>query len=189
LRNNGWTKILGWPGFDSGRCGFASSTDQPRLVLDAPEGQQMSGTSPYPITQFIAALMDDCGYSSSRVRQGPRIPQHGKRQSPPEFVVGSGEGYDRILKEIARAYPGHADGLEKAVAATKAIKTAEAEAAWFERCKAQQGSFTPLHPRRWRDDRAIEHLHVWGLWWAMEPYRDSADHFGLAPRESVGGGA
>jgi hypothetical protein len=54
-----------------------------------------------------------------------------------------GEGNDRILKQIARAYPGHADGLEIAVAATMAIKTAEAEAAWFERCKAEQDSFIP----------------------------------------------
>jgi len=103
----------------------------------------MSGTSPYPITQFIAALMDDCGFSRLEFVKalGYHNMERGSRRL--NSWLDRGEGYDRILKEIARAYPGHADGLEKAVAATKAIKTAEAEAAWFERCKAEQESFTP----------------------------------------------
>jgi hypothetical protein len=87
--------------------------------------------------------MQDHGFSRFEfVRAlGYRNPERGLRRLEP--WMENGDGFQRILKQIARAYPDHADGLEIAVAATRAIKTAEAEAAWFERCKAEQESFTP----------------------------------------------
>lgn len=99
--------------------------------------------SSYPIVQFISRLMQEYGFSRVEFVQalGYRTLDRGLRRL--NSWLDRGEGYDRILKQIARAYPGHTYGLEKAVAATKAIKTAEAEAAWFERCKAEQESFTP----------------------------------------------
>ena len=102
------------------------------------------GASPYPITKFLAALMDDCGFSTVEFIQalGYRNIDRGLRRLEP--WMQNGDGFQRILKQIARAYPGHADGLQKAVAATKAIKTAEAAAAWFERCKAEESTFVPF---------------------------------------------
>ncbi len=49
---------------------------------------------------------------------------------------------------IDTVFPAYADGLAKLVAATKAIETAEAEAAFLERCKAEQDSFAPYSELR-----------------------------------------
>jgi hypothetical protein len=102
------------------------------------------GASHYPIVQFIFRLMQEHGFSRFEfVRAlGYRNIDRGLRRLEP--WLNQGEGYDRILNQIATAYPNHADGLEKAVAATRAIKTAEAEAAFLERCKTEEATFVPF---------------------------------------------
>lgn len=102
------------------------------------------GASHYPIVQFISRLMQEYEFSRVKLVQalGYRNLKRGLRRLEP--WMENGDGFQRILKQIARAYPGHADGLEKAVAATRAIKEAEAEAAWFERCKAEEAMFVPF---------------------------------------------
>lgn len=54
------------------------------------------------------------------------------------------EGYDRILKQIAVAYPNHADGLQTALMNTAALKTAEADAEFMELRKSEESKFVPF---------------------------------------------
>jgi hypothetical protein len=101
------------------------------------------GASPYPIGQFIFRLMQEYGFSGVEFVQalGYRNLERGLRRLEP--WLDSGDGFHLILKQIATTYPGSAEELEKAVSDTAAIKTTEAEAAWFERCKAEQDTFIP----------------------------------------------
>jgi hypothetical protein len=55
----------------------------------------------------------------------------------------TGDGYNRIIGQISNVYPVHAAGLEGAIAETKKMMAAEAEAAWLERCKAEEETFRP----------------------------------------------
>ncbi len=102
------------------------------------------GASHYPIVQFISRLMQEYGFSRVELVRAlgyRHNAEKGLRRL--NLWLENGEGYGRILEEISTVFPAHADGLEKAVAATRAIKEAESEATWFERCKAEQESFTP----------------------------------------------
>ena len=105
--------------------------DQPKSPLNAPKGQRMSqgASSPYPITTSIAAIMDKHGFSRVEFIQalGYRNIERGRRRL--DSWLDRGEGYERILNQIAAVYPAHAEALEKAVAEAAKVKAAEAEAA------------------------------------------------------------
>ena len=105
------------------------------------------GASRLPIVQVLNRLMDDYGFTPVELVHaiGYRHDvEKGLRRL--NLWLENGEGYGRILEEISTVFPAYGDGLEKAVAATKAIKTAEAEAAFLLRCKAEQDAFRPyLH--------------------------------------------
>jgi hypothetical protein len=100
--------------------------------------------SQYPISKFIAGIMDDYGFTRVEFVQalGYRYLDRGLRRLDP--WLDQGDGFDRILKQIVAVY-GRADELEKALAATKAIKSAEWEAAWLERCKSEEGFVPYIH--------------------------------------------
>lgn len=102
------------------------------------------GASNYPITQFITSLMSE--YGLSRVgfirALGYHNPDRGLRRL--NLWLETGEGYDRILDQIAAVYPGHSEQLQKAVAETSKAKRAEVEAAFLERCKAEESTFIPF---------------------------------------------
>lgn len=105
-----------------------------------------SGASEYPIVQFISDLMDEYGFSPAEFVQalGYRIGANrdrGLRRL--NLWLETGEGYDRILLQIAAVYPEHAEALQKALADTQNLKKLEAEAAFLDRCKAEQERFTP----------------------------------------------
>lgn len=51
--------------------------------------------------------------------------------------MDAGEGYERILNQIDGTFAVRADEIREAVAATAAVKTAESEAAFYRRCKAE----------------------------------------------------
>lgn len=86
-------------------------------------------SSPYPITTSIAAIMDKHGFSRVEFIQalGYRNIERGRRRL--DSWLDRGEGYERILNQIAAVYPAHAEALEKAVAEAAKVKAAEAEAA------------------------------------------------------------
>jgi hypothetical protein len=124
----------------------SSTKSRPRC---AKENFMTQGASRYPIAQTISALMDDYGFTPVELvhalgyRNGANR-DHGLRRL--NLWLQTGAGHDRILKEISAVYPAHADRLEKAVAATKAIMTAEAEAVFLEQCKGEKDAFRPyLH--------------------------------------------
>ena len=100
------------------------------------------GASHYPIVQFISRLMREYGFSHVEFVQ-----TLGYRHNAEKGVrrlnlwLETGEGHDRIIGEIAAVYPAYAEKLEKAVAETARLKAAEAEAAFLERCKAEEERF------------------------------------------------
>ena len=104
----------------------------------------MSEGAKYPISLLLARLIADHGGSPAEFigRLGYRNIERGLRRLDPWMT--SGEGYDRIIKEIAAAYPEYAEELKTAIGATKAVKTAEAEAAFLELCKAEAETFIPF---------------------------------------------
>jgi hypothetical protein len=105
------------------------------------------GASQLPIVQFLNRLMNDHCFTPATLvntlgyRRG-QYAEKGLRRL--NLWLETGEGHDRILEEIATIFPAYADGLEKAVAATKAIRNAKFEAAWLEQCKAEAGTFVPF---------------------------------------------
>jgi len=102
------------------------------------------GASHYPISQLITRIMTDSGPSRSQfvTSLGYRNIERGLRRLDP--WINQGEGFERIIKQIAAAYPGRAEELRQAIAATEAIKVAEADAVFLERCKAEQPTFVPF---------------------------------------------
>ena len=105
------------------------------------------GASRFPIVQVLNRLMNDYGFTP-----GELVHAIGYRHNADKGLrrlnlwLENGAGHDRILKEISTVFPACSDELEKAIAATKAIKRTEAEANFLERCKAEQETFTPyLH--------------------------------------------
>jgi hypothetical protein len=100
--------------------------------------------SHYPISQFIARIMNDrCQDRMDFVRSlGYRNLERGLRRLGP--WLDEGEGYGRIIGQIAAAYPKEAEELRKAIGATREVKRAEFEAAFLEDCKAEQDTFQPF---------------------------------------------
>ena len=103
-----------------------------------------NGASQYPIAQIISSLLDEYGFSRVEFVQalGYRDVERGLRRL--SSWMDRGEGYDQILKQIAAAYPNHADRLQTALMNTAAVKSAEADAAFLESCEAEAPTFVPF---------------------------------------------
>jgi hypothetical protein len=103
------------------------------------------GASEYPIGQFLKRLMADHGFSRIELVQAlgyhRRYTEKGLRRL--SLWLDDGEGHGRILDQISSVFPAYTDGLDEAVAATKTIRNSEFEAAWLERCKAEEPTFVP----------------------------------------------
>ena len=101
--------------------------------------------SHYPISVFLHSLIDRYAPSRSEF-----VRTLGYRESVESGLgrlmrwLERGEGFRRIIKSIAAVYPDHAEAMEAAIRETKAMQTAEREAAFLERCKAEAASFIPF---------------------------------------------
>jgi hypothetical protein len=102
------------------------------------------GANQYPISQLINRLIQDYGYSTVEFVKslGFRNIERGIKRLVP--WLEQADGFEKILKQIVVTYPEHADELQSAVAATKAVRAAEFEAAWIEECKAEKETFRPF---------------------------------------------
>jgi len=100
--------------------------------------------SHYPVSQLINRLMQERGYSTIEFVQslGYRNIERGLLRLVP--WLEQGEGFEKILKQIAATFPQHADELQRAVAQTKAVRAAEFDARWIEQCKAEAHTFRPF---------------------------------------------
>jgi hypothetical protein len=127
----------------------------------------------YPISQLIASLMYDHGYAPVEFVQslGYRNIERGLRRLEP--WLEQGHGYERILKQIAAAYPNQVHDLENAVAA-RIVQGAS-------------GNVHFLHSRPKRDDGANRHFNLCCVRWQVEPDRDSTDDPGSTVGRAVGG--
>jgi hypothetical protein len=98
----------------------------------------------YPISHFLTGLLQETGLTRSEfVRSlGYRNIERGRRRL--DSWIDTGTGYDRILGQIAKAYPDHAEGLQTALTNTKALKATEADAEFYDLCKAQESTFVPF---------------------------------------------
>jgi hypothetical protein len=105
------------------------------------------GASTIPISIFLNRIIAESGLSIAEfVRSlGYRNIERGLRRLLEPWLA-KGEGNQRIIKQIASTYPARADELYNAVAEAEAIIAVEADAAWIERCRAEQAKFVPyLH--------------------------------------------
>jgi hypothetical protein len=105
------------------------------------------GASQLPIVQFLNRLMGGLGLTPAQLSQAVGY-RNGKNAEKGlrrlTLWLETGEGHGRILEQIAAVFPAYADGLREALAATRAIRAAEAEAAFLERCKAEASTFVPF---------------------------------------------
>lgn len=99
------------------------------------------GNLKYPIQQFLRRLIPP--FESSRTEFATKLGYH-------DFELGRlhldswldrGEGYIGFLNKVAAAFPEHAADLERAINHTAAIKAAEGDAGWRERCRVEEASF------------------------------------------------
>jgi len=99
--------------------------------------------SRYPISQVITRLMHNHGYSPVEFVQslGYRNVERGLRRLEPWLLEG--HGFERILGQIAAAYPSEAHALGSAITDTANLKKADREAAMLESCRAQAARFVP----------------------------------------------
>lgn len=100
--------------------------------------------SHYPISQFLLGLLEELGLDRDGflVALGYRNLERGRRRL--DAWIDEGTGFERILKQISAAYPTSDDRLQTAIMNTAALKKAESEAAFLERCKAEEASFVPF---------------------------------------------
>ena len=122
---------------------WMGSARQPSLALDALENNMSNGAPSYPICEFLNRLVEEFGPSRSDFVQalGYRNLERGMRRLVPWLEYGN--GFYLILTQIKKRYPGQAEELERAVLATRAMKSAEAQAAFLERCKTEADTFRP----------------------------------------------
>lgn len=105
------------------------------------------GASELPIVQFLNRLLDNLGFAPGQLayslgyRNG-RHAEKGLRRL--NLWLDTGDGYGRILDQIGTAFPAYGDRLNKAAAETRAIRKAEFDAAFLERCKDQEATFVPF---------------------------------------------
>ncbi len=106
----------------------------------------MSGKiSQYPISVLLQKMIERFGPSRSgfvRTLGYRKNVESGLARLTP--WLEHGEGFWRIIKNIAAVYPDQAQALEAAIQKTKSAKAAEAEAAFLEHCKAEAATFIPF---------------------------------------------
>src|SRR5258706_16387495 len=97
--------------------------------------------SQYPISHFIARVLEDSGFRRSEFISslGYRSVQGGLRRL--DEWLDQGRGDSGILDRIAAAYHVDTSDLEKALAATEDLKAAEAKAAELARLKDRRDRF------------------------------------------------
>jgi hypothetical protein len=103
------------------------------------------GDSHYPIQQFLRGLIEQYGPTPENF---VRALGYWKHTDPPlqslRLWLTDGQGYKKVIRQIAKKLPNHADELYGAIAATKELRWIEAEAAFLEECKTEAESFIPF---------------------------------------------
>ena len=104
--------------------------------------------SRYPIQEFLCSLIDQYGPTRTEFVQTLGYSKHVERALHRlDRWLSDGQGYDKIISQIEWKYPDHAAELRQVLAATVEMRTAECEAKFLERCKAEEEpfflSFTP----------------------------------------------
>jgi hypothetical protein len=105
------------------------------------------GASQPPIVQFLNRLLDHLGSTPVELCQslGYRNGRHAEKGLRRlNLWLETGDGHGRILEQISAAFPAYADGLKEALAATKAIRSAEYEADFLEHCENEAPTFVPF---------------------------------------------
>jgi hypothetical protein len=101
--------------------------------------------STYPICVLLQHLIEQHGPSKSefvqRLGYSPNHAYRGLRRLEP--WLEQGEGFDRIIEQIASVYPLISQELTAAIAETNAMKKAEAEAVFRTQCEAEEPTFVP----------------------------------------------
>lgn len=102
------------------------------------------GASSYPISNLLHRLTQQYGPSPTEfiVRLGYRNIERGLLRL--QSWIESGDGYPRIIRQIAATYPAIAAELDFAIDKTRAIKKTESEAGFLEQCKAEADNFHPF---------------------------------------------
>jgi hypothetical protein len=100
--------------------------------------------SHYPISQFLNDLVRQFGPSPSKFVQvlGYRNLERGLLRLTP--WLEKGEGFHKIIKQIAGKCPHIAVELEGAIRATKEMKDTEWEVAFLEDCRLEVTTFVPF---------------------------------------------
>jgi hypothetical protein len=100
--------------------------------------------SRYPISIFLLTLLEETGLTRTEFVSslGYRYIERGRRRL--DAWIDQGEGFDKILKQIAKTYPNQADRLETAIMNTNAVKAAERYAEFFDCCKSEAVTFRPF---------------------------------------------
>lgn len=101
------------------------------------------GASEYPISHCISQIMDEYGFSQLELvlAVGEGDLDNGLRNL--DLWLEQGHGPESMIEQITAAFPAHAEALATAVTATITMKRAEADAAWLEKCRAEEETFTP----------------------------------------------
>jgi hypothetical protein len=104
----------------------------------------MSSASQYPIGQLISEIIRE--HASSEVafvaqQLGYRDAEKGLRRL--HLWTETGEGHQRVIRQIARA-TGRDEDLEAAIAATTEMKRNEWEAEFLEHCRGEAATFRPF---------------------------------------------
>jgi len=100
-----------------------------QISLNAPENNNMSGAFQYPIAAVLSKIINESGLSQVEFVQRLGYPRAFERGLRRLRLWETGDGHERIIKEIIAVYPHHQEDLWDAIARTKVIKAAEAEVA------------------------------------------------------------
>ena len=101
------------------------------------------GSLRYPIQQFLRRLIPPFESSRTEFVRALGYLDLVEGRLHVDSWLDRAEGHDLFLKEVAAAYPDHTAELEQALADTAAIRAAEGDSAWRERCKGEEASFVP----------------------------------------------
>jgi hypothetical protein len=102
------------------------------------------GSLHYPIQQFLRCLVPLVPpFESSRTEFVQKLRYHDLEAGRLHLDswLDRGEGYEGFLKRVSVWHPEHADDLERALADTAEIKSAEGDSGWRERCANEGASF------------------------------------------------
>jgi hypothetical protein len=116
-----------------------------QLSPECPKETAMSqGVSHYPISLFLNDLVGRYGPSRPEFIQalGYRNLERGLNRLNP--WLESGDGFERVLRQIRIKFPEVAAGLDESLQATKAVKDAERQKAFYETCQSQRATFKPF---------------------------------------------